>query len=77
LNQQLYLDENEIPTDEMAEYILVPAESMAASQKSSGVTVFCIDVSGSMGVTTAVPELQGTATDTNTCALRCCVGNLF
>ena len=53
------MDEAEIPTQGLSEYILVPAEAASGQSSSQGVTVFCIDTSGSMCVTTPVPELQG------------------
>ncbi|XP_066269460.1 circularly permutated Ras protein 1-like isoform X1 [Branchiostoma lanceolatum] len=61
------IEEKDIPTEGTAEYVLAPADTCTndlsgagsgASPETQGVVVLCVDVSGSMGVTTKVPQLQ-------------------
>eukprot|EP00058_Branchiostoma_floridae_P002521 XP_002588009.1 hypothetical protein BRAFLDRAFT_125403 [Branchiostoma floridae] len=61
------IEEKDIPTDGTVEYVLAPADtptddpsgaSPGVIPGAQGVVVLCVDVSGSMGVTTRVPQLQ-------------------
>eukprot|EP00038_Savillea_parva_P007332 m.169362 g.169362 ORF g.169362 m.169362 type:complete len:769 (+) comp13092_c0_seq1:110-2416(+) len=59
------LDDEELPTANTIDYILKPAPCVTASDSESNV-VFCVDTSGSMCVTTAVPgrhKFRGSRTD--------------
>eukprot|EP00058_Branchiostoma_floridae_P000234 XP_002585722.1 hypothetical protein BRAFLDRAFT_133020 [Branchiostoma floridae] len=61
------IEEKDIPTEGTVEYVLAPADtptddpsgaSPGVIPGAQGVVVLCVDVSGSMGVTTRVPQLQ-------------------
>ncbi|XP_078665368.1 circularly permutated Ras protein 1-like [Branchiostoma floridae x Branchiostoma belcheri] len=61
------IEEKDIPAEGTVEYLLAPADippggadgdGAGVSPESRGVVVLCVDVSGSMGVTTKVPQLQ-------------------
>eukprot|EP00002_Diphylleia_rotans_P033061 TRINITY_DN69_c0_g1_i12.p1 TRINITY_DN69_c0_g1~~TRINITY_DN69_c0_g1_i12.p1 ORF type:complete len:615 (+),score=159.53 TRINITY_DN69_c0_g1_i12:58-1902(+) len=51
---ELFIDEEEIPKEESLDYIIQPPPMQGASELSSNI-VFCADISGSMCVTTEVP----------------------
>ena len=51
----LDLDDEELPKAESVDYILTPAPAAVAAEQDAARIVFCVDTSGSMCVTTAVP----------------------
>lgn len=51
-------DEMELPKNETTEYMLAPPPEIDANQHDE-LVIYCVDVSGSMCVTTEVPALQG------------------
>ncbi|KYQ88213.1 type A von Willebrand factor domain-containing protein [Tieghemostelium lacteum] len=60
-NENLLLEPSEIPNRDAVEYILAqPLESGESTQKKKedSIIVYCIDISGSMSVTTEIPALQ-------------------
>mmetsp|Transcript_18563 Transcript_18563/g.55040 ORF Transcript_18563/g.55040 Transcript_18563/m.55040 type:complete len:772 (+) Transcript_18563:121-2436(+) len=59
------LDDEELPTAETVDYILKPAPRVVASDVES-IVIFCVDTSGSMCVSTAVPgrhKFRGSRTE--------------
>lgn len=56
---RIFLDENEIPSSEEVTYILEPAaareDANESSEQDSKYLIYCIDISGSMSITTEVP----------------------
>jgi len=73
-NTDCRLTLEELPASPVAEYLLVPAPTvkastsatkddvaagvLAAAKLQGGLAIFCMDVSGSMGVSTSIPESQ-------------------
>ncbi|EFA80461.1 type A von Willebrand factor domain-containing protein [Heterostelium album PN500] len=57
VNENLRIDKEEIPGKDSVEYIL-SAPNVSEHKKEESIIVYCIDVSGSMGITTEVPQLQ-------------------
>lgn len=50
----------EVPEGSTGEYMLSPAlEQGVETQSSAGLLVYCIDISGSMSVSSKLPDLQG------------------
>ncbi len=59
-NGDLDLAEEEIPKDSTVDYILAPPDPQLGEKQAKGMLLYCIDVSGSMGSTVHMPELQCT-----------------
>ena len=57
VNKELMLEKEEIPKSPCVDYLLAPA-SGGSKPNEEGMMLFCIDVSGSMCVSTEVPQLQ-------------------
>ncbi|GAM19920.1 hypothetical protein SAMD00019534_030950 [Acytostelium subglobosum LB1] len=58
VNQNLHIDKAEIPGKDSVEYILSAPNAGEGLNKDDSIIVYCVDVSGSMGITTEVPQLQ-------------------
>ena len=59
-NKKEGVDKDQVPKQNMVDFLLETSAQLAQnSAESKGSIVYCIDVSGSMSVSTAVPELQG------------------
>ena len=73
-NEGLDITPEEVPQGESFDFVLVPARPEAESEnaeqvatgettpekkESKGMVVYCMDISGSMGCTVRMPELQG------------------
>ena len=59
VNEDLDLFEGELPQELTVDYMLSPGITVAESVPEEDLVIFCVDVSGSMCVTSAVPSLQG------------------
>ncbi|XP_070561239.1 circularly permutated Ras protein 1-like [Ptychodera flava] len=62
-NKDIDIQKEEIPKTEQVDFVLAPAVAVESDQTeapvtSQGVVVYCMDVSGSMGTTTKIPDLQ-------------------
>ena len=57
-NSDLDLSREEIPKEEIVDYILAPPDANLEEKQAKGMLVYCVDVSGSMGSTVHIPELQ-------------------
>ncbi|KAM9965776.1 hypothetical protein ACTFIR_005950 [Dictyostelium discoideum] len=60
-NSNILLEQGEIPNKDSVEYVLSsPSTSSTTdgSKREESIIIYCIDVSGSMGITTEVPSLQ-------------------
>ncbi|EGC36963.1 hypothetical protein DICPUDRAFT_168760 [Dictyostelium purpureum] len=57
-NENLMLEKDEIPNKDSVEYILATNSNDQIKNKEESVIVYCIDISGSMGITTEIPALQ-------------------
>ena len=58
------LDLHEVPTTRVCEYMLSPPSqpnigANTGDNADGGFVVYCIDISGSMAITTELPQLQG------------------
>jgi hypothetical protein len=58
VNEGIIADEMELPKDDIMEYMLAPPPHNDQAENDE-IVVYCVDVSGSMCVTTEVPALQG------------------
>ncbi len=52
------MSQDEISKEEIADYMVAPPDVTLEEKQAKGMLVFCVDVSGSMASTVAVPELQ-------------------
>eukprot|EP01133_Synstelium_polycarpum_P002265 gene2265-2567_t len=57
-NSAVHIEKDEIPGKDQVEYILSAPTVGLDANKDESIIVYCIDVSGSMGITTEVPALQ-------------------
>ena len=57
-NNDLDVSREEIPKEEIVDYILAPPDASLEEKQAKGMLVYCVDVSGSMGSTVHIPELQ-------------------
>ena len=72
-NEGLDISPEEVPQGESFDFVLIPArpeadsenaeqatgEAIPEKKESKGMVVYCMDISGSMGCTVRLPELQG------------------
>ncbi|KAF2075991.1 hypothetical protein CYY_002698 [Polysphondylium violaceum] len=58
VNENVMIEKEEIPNRDTIEYILSTPLSDVNMTKEDSIIVYCIDISGSMGITTEVPSLQ-------------------
>ncbi len=57
-NVNLDLADEEIPQQSTVDYILAPPDPQLGEKQAKGMLLYCIDVSGSMGSTVHMPQLQ-------------------
>ncbi|KAN0036620.1 hypothetical protein ACTFIV_001922 [Dictyostelium citrinum] len=62
-NENILLEQGEIPNKDSVEYVLSSPSTgnngaADGSKREESIIIYCIDVSGSMGITTEVPSLQ-------------------
>ena len=69
MNSDVDVSPDEIPAGFTADYMLEPAPALETEDTDSGMIVFCIDISGSMCITTQVPALQGDRDSGAACAV--------
>jgi len=58
VNENIMIEKEEIPSRDTIEYILSTPLSDTNMTKEDNIIVYCIDISGSMGITTEIPSLQ-------------------
>jgi hypothetical protein len=59
ISEELDISSDEVPSTSMVDFILEPPQNVTVDDATeSGMVIFCVDISGSMCLTTQVPALQ-------------------